>query len=175
MTQDACEKFVGPMPIVQFLSDFIPKANEPRPTNEIDFTLPSASRNEDQFTSPFILIVPPTAREPAVPRLEDGRLWIKNKNSSDDIFRSLTEMQSEDEMDGDLESHVKWTKSSYNVVASYYPTPLPSIVLNFVYSRSLSSFSVTRVDFFGGTVAGDLLRPFDWAKEPTHFSSSCGG
>ena len=42
-------------------------------------------------------------------------LWIKNKNSNNDIFCSLTKMESEDEVDGDLESHVKWTKSSYNI------------------------------------------------------------
>jgi len=49
MTRDACEKFVGPMPVDKFLSDFIPKAREERPTNKIAFSHPSVSEHEDEF------------------------------------------------------------------------------------------------------------------------------
>jgi hypothetical protein len=51
MTREACEKFVGPMPVDKFLSDFIPEAPEPRLTNEIVFSHPTVSENEDAFVS----------------------------------------------------------------------------------------------------------------------------
>ena len=54
MTRDACEKFVGPMPVDKFLSDFIPIATEARPTNEIMFYHSSVSENEDAFVSLYI-------------------------------------------------------------------------------------------------------------------------
>jgi len=55
MTRDACEKFVGPMPVDKFLSDFIPQAREERPTNEIMFLHSSVSEHEDEFVSLNIL------------------------------------------------------------------------------------------------------------------------
>ena len=51
MTHDACEKFVGPMPVVEFLSEFIPEASEKRPANKIPFSHSSVSENEDAFVS----------------------------------------------------------------------------------------------------------------------------
>jgi len=55
MTRDACEKFVGPMPVDKFLSDFIPEAREERPTNEVMFLHSSVSEHEDEFVSLSIL------------------------------------------------------------------------------------------------------------------------
>jgi hypothetical protein len=42
-------------------------------------------------------------------------LWIANKNKNDDIFRTLTELKRDDEIDGDLESHIRWTDSAYEI------------------------------------------------------------
>ncbi|KAI0295313.1 hypothetical protein B0F90DRAFT_1201281 [Multifurca ochricompacta] len=44
-----CEKFVGPMPIHTFLAEFVPKAQESRPTGEISFTHSTVSKNENEF------------------------------------------------------------------------------------------------------------------------------
>jgi hypothetical protein len=52
MTIDAGERFVGPMPIAQFLSDFVPKASKKRPKNNFVFDHSSVSQNEDEFASP---------------------------------------------------------------------------------------------------------------------------
>jgi len=49
MTHDACEKFVGPMPVVEFLSEFIPEASAERPANKFSFSHSSVSENEDTF------------------------------------------------------------------------------------------------------------------------------
>jgi hypothetical protein len=51
MTVDTCEKFVGPMPVDVFLSDFVPRAPEKRPTNEFVFAHSSVSQKEDEFVS----------------------------------------------------------------------------------------------------------------------------
>jgi hypothetical protein len=51
MTVDTCEKFVGPMPVDVFLSDFVPKAPEKRPTNDFGFSHSSVSQKEDEFVS----------------------------------------------------------------------------------------------------------------------------
>jgi hypothetical protein len=40
-------------------------------------------------------------------------LWIENKNSDGDIFRTLTEMKEEERKNGDLESHIRWTNLAY--------------------------------------------------------------
>ncbi|KAI0296756.1 hypothetical protein B0F90DRAFT_1018028 [Multifurca ochricompacta] len=49
MTFDASEKFVGPMPVKEFLKEFVPEAHEIRPTDEILFGESTASRHEDSF------------------------------------------------------------------------------------------------------------------------------
>jgi hypothetical protein len=54
MTREACEKFVGPMPVDKFLSDFIPEAPEARPANEIMFSHPTVSEYEDAFVSLYL-------------------------------------------------------------------------------------------------------------------------
>ncbi|KAI9508742.1 hypothetical protein F5148DRAFT_1148826 [Russula earlei] len=49
MAGDACEKFVGPMPICEFLSEFIPKASQDRPAINFNFEHNSVSQNEGHF------------------------------------------------------------------------------------------------------------------------------
>jgi len=55
MTLEACEKFVGPMPVNDFLSEFVPDAAKDaagkRPANEISFAFASVSQNEKSFVS----------------------------------------------------------------------------------------------------------------------------
>jgi hypothetical protein len=46
-----CEKFVGPMPVNEFLSEFVPEAAEKRPANEISFSDLSTSQKEEKFVS----------------------------------------------------------------------------------------------------------------------------
>jgi hypothetical protein len=40
-------------------------------------------------------------------------LWIENKDKNDDIFRTLAELKRDDEIDGDLLSHIRWTDSAH--------------------------------------------------------------
>jgi len=49
MAWDACDKFVGPMPVNEFLSDFIPETTLKRPASEITFTYKSVSETEDVY------------------------------------------------------------------------------------------------------------------------------
>ncbi len=50
MTFDACEKFVGPMAVEDFLSEFVPsKTEKSRPTITIPFSHPTVSENEGKF------------------------------------------------------------------------------------------------------------------------------
>ena len=52
MARDACEKFVGPMPVDKFLFAFVPKTtDEVRPADEIPFSPDSVSQNEEVFVS----------------------------------------------------------------------------------------------------------------------------
>ena len=51
MITNAHEKFVGPMPVVEFLSDFIPKATQSRPENKTNLDHLFVSQNEDAFVS----------------------------------------------------------------------------------------------------------------------------
>ena len=214
MTQDACEKFVGPMPIVEFLLEFIPEASKARPMNKIDFVLPSVSRNEDQFIGhstskeismftplqiraikksglcPNLKFIDTTAHQdgpfPLKPDISiysdypddspvsqwflDWKtvdLWVENKNSSDDIFCSLTKMESKDEIDSDLESHIKWTKSSYNICGQ---------LLSYASALHHSQFHVFSFAIVLFSDMGQLLQwdcsgviyseSFNWAKEP---------
>ena len=58
MTFDNCDRFVGPMPVQDFLEHFLPSSEAPasRPKGEFAFSEPSVSRNESEFASPFTLI-----------------------------------------------------------------------------------------------------------------------
>jgi hypothetical protein len=42
-------------------------------------------------------------------------LWIENKNKNNDIFCTLTELKEDEEKNGDLESHIRWTNSAYKI------------------------------------------------------------
>jgi Fungal protein kinase len=92
-------------------------------------------------------------------------LWI-HKNHDDDIFRELEKMKEEEEEDGDLESHIKWTHSAYRICGQL-------VAYTSALHRSqfrIFSFSII---LFGGT--GRLLRwdrsgaiytePFNWAAD----------
>ncbi|KAH8984954.1 hypothetical protein EDB92DRAFT_1950421 [Lactarius akahatsu] len=56
MAVDACERFLGPMPVEFFLSEFIPEAPNTRPTAAITFANKTASQNENEFASIATLI-----------------------------------------------------------------------------------------------------------------------
>ncbi|KAI0263436.1 hypothetical protein BC834DRAFT_938764 [Gloeopeniophorella convolvens] len=49
MTYDNCEKFVGPMPVEEFLRAFVPKAPEARSVHKLAFNSKSASNNENEL------------------------------------------------------------------------------------------------------------------------------
>jgi hypothetical protein len=94
-------------------------------------------------------------------------LWVENKNNKDDVFRTLTKMRKEDERDGDLTSHVKWSNSAYRVCGQ-----LIAYASHLHHSQfRVFSFAVV---LFGDT--GRLLRwdrsgviytePFEWKDQP---------
>jgi hypothetical protein len=56
MTSDACESFVGPMPVNEFLEEFIPEAPTARPKDDFTFSQPTVSQNEDEFVGYSTLI-----------------------------------------------------------------------------------------------------------------------
>ncbi|KAH9051847.1 hypothetical protein EDB87DRAFT_1836142 [Lactarius vividus] len=56
MASDACDKFVGPMPIELFLSNFVPQAPNTRPTAAITFAHSAISQTENQIASMVTLI-----------------------------------------------------------------------------------------------------------------------
>jgi len=49
MTREACDKFVGPMPVNEFLSEFIPTTTKKRPSKNIKFSHSSISGKEKAF------------------------------------------------------------------------------------------------------------------------------
>jgi hypothetical protein len=51
MLCEASEKFVGPVPVDEFLSEFVPEAAEKRPANEINFPDASISQRGEKFVS----------------------------------------------------------------------------------------------------------------------------
>jgi hypothetical protein len=94
-------------------------------------------------------------------------LWIENKKKDDDIFRTLTELKRDDEKDGDLESHIRWTNSAYKICGQLI-----------AYATALHH-SQFRVFSFGVVLYGQkgrLLRwdrsgviyteAFEWAEQP---------
>ncbi|KAF8502581.1 hypothetical protein F5888DRAFT_1103862 [Russula emetica] len=197
MTREACDKFVGPMPVNEFLSEFVPEAAGKRPANKISFSYASVSQKEKSFIDamkssglcpeltfknttssqdlskkqkPDIAIYWKLSGNHDRQRNLDFKavdLWIENKNKSDDIFRTLTELKREDNKDGDLESHVRWTNSAYKICGQLI-----------AYATALHH-SQFRVFSFGVVLYGEkgrLLRwdrsgviyteAFEWAKQP---------
>ena len=51
MTREACDKFVGPMPLNEFLSEFVPATTKKRPPKNIKFSPSSVSQKEEKFVS----------------------------------------------------------------------------------------------------------------------------
>ena len=94
-------------------------------------------------------------------------LWIANKNENDDIFRTLTELKRDDEIDGGLESHIRWTNSAHKICGQ---------LIAYVTALHHSQFRVFSfgVVLFGGK--GRLLRwdhrgviyteAFQWKTQP---------
>ncbi|KAF8502737.1 hypothetical protein F5888DRAFT_1115378 [Russula emetica] len=202
MTCEGYEKFVGPMPVNEFLSEFVPEAAEKRLANEISFSDASILQKEDNFIGameasglcPELAFENTTAsqgcskkkQKPAISvywkphgdKHDDGErgldfkavdLWIENKNKNDDIFRTLTELKRDDEIDSDLESHDsdRWTNSSYKICGQLI-----------AYATALHH-SQFRVFSFGVVLYGEkgrLLRwdrsgviyteAFEWAEQP---------
>ncbi|KAH9174771.1 hypothetical protein EDB89DRAFT_2143297 [Lactarius sanguifluus] len=60
MAFDACEKFVGPMPVELFLSEFLPEVPKTRPTAAITFAHKTVSQNENEFASIATLVDDPS-------------------------------------------------------------------------------------------------------------------
>ena len=94
-------------------------------------------------------------------------LWIENKKKDDDIFRTLMELKRDDEKDGDLESHLRWTNSAYKICGQLI-----------AYATGLHH-SQFRIFSFGVVLYGQkgrLLRwdcsgviyteAFEWAEQP---------
>ena len=78
-------------------------------------------------------------------------LWIENKNKNGDIFRTLTELK-EDEKDGDLESHIRWTNSAYKICGQLI-----------AYAAALHH-SQFRVFSFGVVLFGEKGRLLRWDR-----------
>jgi hypothetical protein len=79
-------------------------------------------------------------------------LWIENKNKNDDIFRTLTELKEDEEKDGDLESHIRWTNSAYKICGQLI-----------AYATALHH-SQFRVFSFGIVLFGEKGRLLRWDR-----------
>src|SRR6266567_1794280 len=79
-------------------------------------------------------------------------LWIENKNKNDDIFRTLTELKEDEEKDGDLESHIRWTNSAYKICGQLI-----------AYATALHH-SQFRVFSFGVVLYGEEGRLLRWDR-----------
>jgi hypothetical protein len=94
-------------------------------------------------------------------------LWIENKNEDDDIFRPLTELKRDDEIDGDLESHIRWTNSAYETCGQ---------LISYAAALHHSQFRVFSFGVFLFGEKGRLLRwdrsgvvyteAFQWKTQP---------
>ena len=87
MTFDICNKFVGAMPVNDFLEEFVTVAPSPRPQGEFSFDKPRVSQNENDFVS-----LPPLLTHALSTTLDCGhsgfwvmpRLTIQEYNHSPD-------------------------------------------------------------------------------------------
>ena len=98
---------------------------------------------------------------------ETIELWVENMDHDDDIFLDLEKMkEGEEEEDGDLESHIEWTQSAYQIYSQLVAHA------SAVHRSQFRAFSFSIV-LFGDT--GRLLRwdrsgviytePFNWVTE----------
>ncbi|KAI0273338.1 hypothetical protein BC834DRAFT_203931 [Gloeopeniophorella convolvens] len=114
MSDDNCERFVGPMPLVEFFNEFVPKAPEDRPTDTIAFsedsvagketsfieaihasglcpdlhlanTTSTSSREDKLMLKPDISIFS-RARLPDKPELRSAEFWLENKRQDEDFL-----------------------------------------------------------------------------------------
>ncbi|KAI0254074.1 hypothetical protein BJV78DRAFT_1359772 [Lactifluus subvellereus] len=100
MTVDAGERFVGPMPMDLFLSDFVPKAPKKRPKKKFVFAHSSVSQNEDQFIQaietsglcPQLKFINTTAQQDGPFRLKPD-ISIYSGTRSDDHATARSESQ----------------------------------------------------------------------------------
>ena len=77
MTFDMCNKFVGPMPVKEFLEEFVPDAPTPRPQGEFSFHKSCVSQNENEFVSPPSSIDTHTLS--TTPDRGHSRFWIMSR------------------------------------------------------------------------------------------------
>jgi Fungal protein kinase len=80
-------------------------------------------------------------------------LWIENMDKNDDdIFRTLAELKRDDEIDGDLLSHIRWTDSAYKTCEQFL-----------AYATALHH-SQFRVFSFGVFLFGEKGRLLRWDR-----------
>jgi hypothetical protein len=90
-------------------------------------------------------------------------LWFENKNNKNnkgDIFRALTELKIDEEQDDDLESHVKWTDTAYDICGQLV-----------AYATHLHH-SQFRVFSFGVVIFGDMGRLLRWDRSGVIYTES---
>ncbi|KAI0296767.1 hypothetical protein B0F90DRAFT_1018720 [Multifurca ochricompacta] len=134
MTLDTCERFVGPVPVSEFLTEFVSGAQERRPTNQISFPHSSISQHEDEFIQaieasgicPKLKSINTTSHRDKSRRSKPNisiysectgnlqslnwklvDLWIVNKSENEDIFSFLGEMKRKKGEDTDKEENAK--------------------------------------------------------------------
>ncbi|KAH9017118.1 hypothetical protein EDB83DRAFT_2571598 [Lactarius deliciosus] len=104
MAFDACEKFVGPMPVELFLSEFVPEAPKIRLIEDAGICPNLKFFNTTHCISANLK--PDIAIYSGIDRNDPGThsggqrsldwtavdLWVENKNEKDDVFRDLEEM-----------------------------------------------------------------------------------
>ncbi|KAI0273341.1 hypothetical protein BC834DRAFT_203946 [Gloeopeniophorella convolvens] len=132
MSDDNCERFVGPMPLDEFLEEFVPKAPEDCPTDAIAFSGDSVAGKETSFIEAIhasglcpdlhlanttntlsrenkLMLKPDIsifsrARLPDKPELRSAEFWLENKRQDEDFL--ITEKYT-GEKKGTLTSHVR--------------------------------------------------------------------
>ncbi|KAH9953895.1 hypothetical protein BC827DRAFT_1379725 [Russula dissimulans] len=186
MARDACEKFVGPMPVDEFLSEFVPEATEVRPEDKFMFPASSVSQNEDDFIRaieasglcPKLKFINTTTRQdgqyrlkpdisiysdkhlsddPETERWKTLDLWIENKNNGDDIFRTVDKMRRKVPP---VERHIKHSEAAYKICGQ---------LLSYASALHHSQF---RVFSFAVILFGDSGRLLRWDRSGIIYSES---
>ncbi|KAI0297791.1 hypothetical protein B0F90DRAFT_1669320 [Multifurca ochricompacta] len=167
MTFDASEKFVGPMPIDKFLSEFIQAIDASGLCPNLKFVNTTTSQKGPYRLKPDISVYSGNGIGPDNPNSLDWRavdLWIENKGERSDIFRTHAEMKKAEEH---VESHIRWTNSAYKICGQLlaYASALHRSQFRF-FSFSVIIFSesarLLRWDR-SGVIYTDA---FKWATQP---------
>ncbi|KAI0292369.1 hypothetical protein B0F90DRAFT_278101 [Multifurca ochricompacta] len=193
MTFDASEKFVGPMPVEEFLKEFVPEARETRPTGGILFGKSTASQHENafiqaiktaglcpklKFNNTTTSQDPPYRLKPDISvyssnpcRSDEGKLlnwktmemWIENK-SKDDIFRDMETMKKRGD---EAKSHIRFSDTAYRACGQ---------MIAYASAHHQSQFRVFSFSIFLFGEKGRLLRwdrsgviyteSFEWLTQP---------